>query len=332
MEDFAAGSRRLLPRRRLLAAGLGGALLAPAARAQVPAGARPLTLVLPFSPGAPPDAVARILSEALGRRLGQPAVIDNRSGASGNIGAEFAARAAPDGNTLMVHTSTLAMNVSLYRSIPYDPITSFAPVATLVEVDFALVAHTSAATDFAGFLQRARARPGAMNYASPGVGTPHHLCMELFKRQANVELTHVPYRGTAGAVTDLVAGTVGVMFMPAPAAVELARDDRLRILAVAADAHLPNIPAVPTVAEAGVPGVTMRDWFALFAPARTPPDTLRRLNEAINAVLASPEAARALEAQGYTVVGGTPEALRDRVATAVPRWAKVVRDANITAD
>lgn len=314
----------------LLAAAAGAAILPPAARAQ--AGGRALTLIVSSSAGAPPDAVARVLAEGLARRLGRPVVVDNRPGASGNIAAEAAARAAPDGDTLLVHTTALAMNASLFRTLPYDPATSFAPVAALVEMDYALAAHASAGASLAEFLALARARPGAVNYASPGVGTPIHLAMELFKRQASVDLNHVPYRGAAGAVADLVAGNVGAMFLPAPAAAELARGGRVRVLAVAAERRLEGLPAVPTLAEEGVPEVVMRDWFALFAPGRTPPEAVARLNEAVNAVLAAPETARALGAQGYAVVGGAPEALRERVAAAIPRWARVVREAGITAD
>ncbi len=304
-----------------------------AARAHGLAGPRPVTIVVPYTPGSPPDVIARVVGEGMSRRLGRPVVVENRPGASGNIGTEVVARAAPDGNTLLVQATTLAMNVSLFRTIPYDPIASFAPVATLMETEGALLLNAAlGGGNLSEFIARAKARPGALNYASPGVGTPHHLAMELFKRRAGVDLSHVPYRGLAPAITDVIAGQVSCMFIHTPPAVELNRDERVRVAAVTAAARLPYLANVPTLTEGGVTGVIMRDWYGLFAPAGTPPDVVARLNEAANAVLATPETTRALVAQGYEVIGGTPDALRERVAIAIPRWAAVVRDAGITAD
>ena len=322
----------VLPRRAALAAGL--ALGTPGIlRAQGVAGVRPITIIVPYTPGAPPDVIARAVGDGLSRRLGRPVVVENRPGASGNIGTEAVARAAPDGNTLLVQATTLSMNVSLFRNIPYDPVASFAPIATLMETEGTLALNASAGgTSLPEFLSRARARPGALNYASPGVGTPHHLAMELFTPRAGVDVSHVPYRGLAGAITDILAGHIATMFIHTPQAVELARDGRVRVVAVTSEARLPYLPAIPTLAEQGVTGVVMRDWYGLFAPAGTPAETIARLNEAVNAVMTSPDALRTLVAQGYEVVGGTPEALRERVAVAIPRWAAVVKDAGITAE
>ena len=325
-----------VPRRAMLAGGLAGGLagLVPAlAGAQGLVGPRPVTIIVPYTPGSPPDVIARAVGEGMSRRLGRPVVIENRPGASGNIGTEAVARAAPDGNTLLVQATTIAMNVSLFRSIPYDPVASFAPVATLMETEGTLVLNAQAGgNSLAELLSRARARPGGLNYASPGVGTPHHLAMEMFKRRAGVDLTHVPYRGLSGAVTDIVAGHVAAMFIHTPPAVELNKDERVRVVAVTSEARLPYLPNVPTLAEGGVTGVIMRDWYGLFAPAGTPPEVIARLNEAANSVFQGPDPLRALVAQGYEVVGGTPEALRERVAVAIPRWAAVVREAGITAE
>jgi len=325
----AARSHPPVVRRALLAA-LAASLATPAASA--PGDRQPITLITPFTPGAPPDIVARILAEGLQKRLGQPVVVDNRPGASGNIGAGLAARAAPDGRTLLVHTTTLAMNPGLYATLPYDPVASFAPVAALTEVDYALVLHPSGGADLAEFVARARARPEGLNYASPGIGTPHHLVMELFEREGGLRLLHVPYRGTAGAVTGVLTGEVQAMFMPVSGAAELLRGSPLRAAAVAGPARLALLPGTPTLAESGLPGVTMRDWFGLFAPAATPADTLARLNEATNAVLSSPEAAQALQAQGYGILGGTAEAFGRRLAADLERWGSLVREAGITAD
>ncbi|MGX9964885.1 Bug family tripartite tricarboxylate transporter substrate binding protein [Roseomonas sp. F4] len=291
-----------------------------------------MTLIVPFTPGAPPDVVARIVAEGMQRRLGNAVVVENRPGASGNIGADAVARATPDGHTLLVHTTTLVMNASLYRALTYDPLHSFAPITAMVDVDYALVLHPSGGASFEAFLARARAQPGVLNYASPGVGTPHHLTMELFKRAAAVDVTHVPYRGTGPAVTDLLAGQVAAMFMPVNAALELARGGLVHTVAVASEARLSLMPDVQTVAELGVPGVTIRDWFALLAPARTPAPIIERHAEVARAVLASPEVVRTLTAQGFNVLGGPPEALGATMAADLERWASVIRSANITTD
>ncbi|MCR0982996.1 Bug family tripartite tricarboxylate transporter substrate binding protein [Roseomonas populi] len=329
--DLASPPPRLARRRLLLASGA-AAMLATPAIAQTANGRQPVTIIVPFTPGAPPDIVARVLAEGLQKRLGQPVVVDNRPGASGNIGAGLVARAAPDGHTLMVHTTTLVMNAGLYASLPYDPLASFAPIAMLTEVDYALVLHPSGGADLAEFITRARARPEALNYASPGIGTPHHLLMELFQRQAGLRLLHVPYRGTAGAVTGVTAGEVQAMFMPVSGAAELTRGGPLLAAAVTAPARLALLPEALTLAESGVEGVTVRDWFGLLAPSRVSPAALEGLNEAVNAVLAAPETVQALESQGYNVAGGTAEAFRRRMATDMERWGSLVREAGITAD
>lgn len=316
-----------------LGAALAGA--APAARAWAQGlSARPVAVIVPYSPGTPPDIVARIMTEALQRRWSQPFVVDNRPGASGNIGTEAATRTAPDGHALLVTACTIATNASLFRKLPYDPVASLAQIALLASIDFALVAHPSAGATVAEFLDRARRSPGRLNSACPGVGTPHHLAMELFKQRSGIDVAHVPYRGAAGAVSDILAGNVAAMFIPANSAVELAKDGRARILAVAAESRPPHAPDAPTMAEAGVAGVVVRDWYALFAPAGTgtPAEVVRRYNEAVNAALAAPEVAGALAGQGMTVIGGPPERLRDRLAANLGAWAKVIREAGITAD
>lgn len=294
--------------------------------------ARPVTLVVPYAPGTPPDVVARLVAEAMQRAWSQPFVADNRPGASGNIGTAAVARAAPDGHTLVVTAGTMAMNVSLFRTLSYDPLTSFAPIALLASVPFALIAHPTAGATMAEFLSLARASPGRIHYGSPGVGTPHHIGMELFRQRAGIDVVHVPYRSAAGAVSDILGGQIGVMLIPISQAVELSRAGRVRILAVATEQRLPQVPDAPTMAEAGVPNMLMTDWYGVYAPAGTPPDTLRRLNETVNQVLASPATLQALAAQGMTPLGGTPERLRDHLASQITRWATVIRDANITAD
>ncbi|TPG52409.1 tripartite tricarboxylate transporter substrate binding protein [Roseomonas nepalensis] len=321
---------RGIPRRTALGATLGAALAAPALAQGI--STRPITLMTPFSAGSPPDFVARLMADGLARRWNQPFVVDNRVGASGNIGTQAVARAAPDGHTLMVTASTLVMNVSLFRNLPYDPVGSFAPVAELATVGFGLLLHPSAGASAVEFVAGAKARPGSVNYGSPGVGTPHHLAMEMFRQRSGIQLTHVPYRGAAGAVTDLLAGQVAAMFVPIGSARELAKDNRVRLVAVASDARLAAAPEVPTLAEVGLAAMDMRDWYGLFAPAGTQPEILAKLNATANEVLAAPDVLAALSAQGMTAVGGPADRLRADVAGDLARWAGVVREAGITPE
>ncbi len=316
-----------IPRRAALAA-FGAALAAPA----IAQGSRPVTVIVPFSPGAPPDLVGRLIAEGLARRTGQPHVVDNRVGASGNIGTAAAARAAADGTTLMITTNTLVMNVPLFRSLPYDPVASFAPVAELGTIGFGLLLHPSGGASVAEFVARAKARPGALNYGSPGIGTPQHLGMELLRQRAGIDVTHIPYRGFAGATTDLLSGQVAALFSTIGAARELASGGRIHLVAVASAARLPIVPEVPTFAEAGVGGLEMAAWYGLFVPAGAPQAIVARLNAAANEVLASPEISAAMAAQGITVTGGPPERLRDLVAADLPRWTAMVRDAGIAPE
>jgi len=319
-----------ISRRLALGSAFGAALAAPAVAQGL--STRPVTVIVPFSAGSPPDVVARLVAEGFARRWNQPFVVDNRTGASGNIGAQAAARAAPDGHTLMVTASTLVMNASLFRQLPYEPVGSFAPVAGLATVGFGLLLHPSGGANAAEFVARAKARPGAINYGSPGVGTPHHLAMELFRQRAGIDVAHVPYRAVAGAVADLLAGQVAAMFVPIGSARELARDNRLGLVAVASAQRLAAAPDVPTLAEAGLPAMEMRDWYGLFAPAGTPAEIVSRLNATAGGILAAPEAAAALTAQGMAAVGGPPDRLRQDIAADLARWAGVVRDAGITPE
>ncbi len=317
-----------MPDRRTLfrVSGAAGVALAAPALAQT---ARPVTVIVPFSPGAPPDLVGRLIADGMARRTGTPHVVDNRVGASGNIGTGAAARATPDGTTLMVTTNTFVLNVPMFRNVPYDPVTSFAPVAQIGNVDMGMLLHPSGGATLADFIARAKARPGAVNYGSPGIGTPHHLGMELFAQRAGIEVTHVPYRGFAGATADLLSGQVTALFSTLGAAKTLSDEGRVRLVAVAAPARAPTVPDVPTFAEGGVPGVEMAGWYGLFAPAATPPATLARLNAVVNEVLALPEVRATMAGQGMTPVGGPPERLRDLVAADLARWTAVVRAAGI---
>src|SRR3954465_15795608 len=246
-------------------------------------------LNVPFTAGTGPDLLARILGEELRQRWNQPVIVENKPGASGNIGTQAAARANPDGQTLLVTVNTFVMNASLYRSLPYDPETSFVPIVEIATGVLALVVHPSLGVgSFAEFLAAARAKPGEINYASPGRGTPQHLAMELLKLTAQVNLTHIPYAGSAGAVKDLAGGHVSAMFLPVHTALPLAESGNIRILAVGSEKRAHQAPQVPTLAELGVADFDVDLWYAVLAPAGTPDDVVARYNTAFNEILAPP--------------------------------------------
>jgi len=320
--------------RRAVAAG-SFALAAGAAFAQVPAAGPdgPVTVVVPYTPGSGPDFLARLASPFLGGRLGQPVVVDNRPGASGNIGTAGVARAVPDGRTLMLQPNTFVMNPSLFRTVPYDPVRAFAPIALLARGDLALVVNPDVpARDARAFADLARARPGALDYATPGNGTPQHLGMALFALTARAELTHIPYRGAAPALTDLLGKRVAAAVLPVHTALPHVRDGNIRMLAVGGEARSAAAPDVPTLIEAGFPGVRVDLWFGLLGPAGLPEPLVRRVNADLNAWLAEPATAEALRDQGMTPAPTTPEAFADLIARDHARWAAVIRDARITAE
>src|SRR3954467_755560 len=264
-----------------------------------------IRLNVPFSPGTGPDLLARILSEELRQRWNQPVIVENKPGASGNIGADAAARAVPDGNTLLVTVNTLVMNASLYRSIPYDPEKNFAPIVEIATGVLALVVHPSINVNtFPELIALARSKPGEINYASPGRGTPQHLAMELLKLTAKINLTHIPYPGSAGAVKDLAGGHVSAMFLPVHTALPLAASGDIRILAVGSEKRAHQAPQVPTLAELGVADFDVDLWYAVLAPAGTPDDVVARYNTAFNEILAQPNVRTSLDRQGLVAQGG----------------------------
>jgi tripartite-type tricarboxylate transporter receptor subunit TctC len=292
-----------------------------------------IRLNVPFSPGTGPDLLARILGEELRQRWNQPVIVENKPGASGNIGTQAAARATPDGQTLLVTVNTFVMNASLYRSIPYDPEKSFEPIAEIATGILALVVHPSLnVTTFPEFIALARGKPGEVNYASPGRGTPQHLAMELLKLTAQINLTHIPYPGSAGALKDLAGGHVSAMFLPIHTALPLAETGQIRILAVGSQARAPQAAQVPTLAELGVTGFDVDLWYAVLAPAGTPKAIVDRYNVVFNEILAQPGVREVLGKQGLIAQGGAPERLAELIAKDRLRWAKVVKDAEITSE
>jgi tripartite-type tricarboxylate transporter receptor subunit TctC len=322
-------TRRNLSRRQFGKAAL-GLTLVPRPLAAEKLSDRPITIVVPFTAGTGIDILARILGEELQQRWGQAVTIENRPGASGNIGSQYAATRPPDGHTLMMTVNTFVMNVSLFKSVPYDPQKSFAPIAEVAIGALALAVHPSVAAPSAqALVALAKANPSKITYASPGRGTPQHLAMELLKLTAQIELVHVPYSGSAGAVRDLVGGHVGAMFIPLHTVLPLARDQQLRLLAVGSDVRSALAPEVPTFAEEGLAGINIDLWYALLAPADTPPDIIGRYNQVVNDILRTPKVRDALTAQGLSARGGSPADLAQLIASDMARWAKVVKDAKI---
>ena len=294
---------------------------------------RPIFIVVPFTPGSGPDVLARIVGEEIRKRWNQPVVIDNRAGASGNIGAQAASRAAPDGHTLVLSVNTFLMNAALYKSLPYDPVKSFDPIVELATGSLVLAVHPSTpAKTTRELIDYAKANPGTLTYASPGRGTPQHLAMELFKLTAGVDLTHVPYTGSAGAVKDLTGGHVNAMFIPVHTVLPLAADNQVHLLALGSEQRSTLAPDVPTLSEQGLSGFEVDLWYALSAPAGTPKDIIDRYNATVNEILTAPDVKEQLSKQGLVPVGGTPQRLADLIAKDLPRWAKVVKEAGITPE
>jgi tripartite-type tricarboxylate transporter receptor subunit TctC len=324
------GLRGVLP--ALLAALLVGALVgAPCMAQSWPA--RTITIIVPFTPGTGVDAIARGMAQRLSERLGVSLVVDNRAGASGNIGHELVARSAPDGYTLLVTAATFVNNAAVNRNLRYDPLRQFAPIVMLASgAQTLVVGPGSTARNVKELVSHARSQPGKLFYGTPGNGTPHHLAMELFKLESGVELVHVPYKGFGGAVSDLIGGRLEAMVMPSSAAVPYVQNNQLRVLAVVATERSAVFPNAPTLAEEGYPKVVASNWYALLAPAGTPVEILGRLNSHANAILADATMRESLTKQGFATAGGTPERLASLMKSDLERWTRVAAAANIKAD
>ena len=297
-----------------------------------PAG-RTITIVVPFTPGTGPDILARTIGEEIQKRWNQPVVIDNKPGASGNIGTQIVARADPDGLTLLMTSNPFTANISLLKDVPYDPLKSFVPIIEPGYGVLALAVHPSLpVSSVQEFIDYAKARPGQIDYGSPGIGTPHHLAMELLKLSAKIDVKHIPYRGSAGAVTDLTGGHVKAGFMAVHLALPLAQSDRMRLLGAASLQRAKVKPDLPTLDEQGLSGFDVPLWYGLLAPAGTPREIVMRYNTVVNEILQQPKAVETLAKQGLTVAGGTPERFGQFLAADVAKWQKVVKDAGIGAE
>jgi tripartite-type tricarboxylate transporter receptor subunit TctC len=298
-----------------------------------PGPGRYITIVVPFSLGTGPDILARLLGQKLAERWSTSVIVDNKPGASGNIGTELVAKAPGDGYTLMMTATTFALNAALSKAARYDPLKSFAPVSLVAvgALAFAVSTDTPART-LKEFVALAKARPGALNYASSGNGTPQHLTMELFKLAADINVTHVPYKDSAAATRDLAGGHVNAMIFPVNTAAPLVRAGKARALAVFGNERSSVFPDAPTMKEDGFTSVEAHVWYALLAPAPTPPEIVQKLNGEMSSILGSADVREILSRQGLVAVGGEPGKLTDMVKSDLERWTRLIAAAHIKVD
>jgi len=303
------------------------------AGAQTAYPAKPIRLILPFPPGGSTDIVARLVGQKLTESWGQPVLVENRPGAGGNIAAETAARAAPDGYTLFQVNVANAIGATLYPKLAYDLIASFAPVIQLATTPYVLLAHPAVpAKNTAELIALAKARPGQLNYASAGGGSATHLSGELLKSMAGVNIVHVPYKGTGPAVTALLSGEVDLYFATVPAALPLVEAKKLRALGVTSARRSLLLREVPAIAEAGLKGYETSTWHGILAPASTPPEVVVKLNSEIARILAQPAVKERLVGQGLDPVGGTPEQFGAYLKAEISKWAGVVKASGARAE
>ena len=293
-----------------------------------------IKLICPFPPGGAVDIASRAIANELSKLLGQTVTVDNRPGAGGNIGGAEAVRSAPDGYTLFMTTSGIsAINPALYSKMPFDPLKDLAPVAALVSLSNVLVLHPSVkASSVAEVIAMAKAQPGKINYASSGSGTSIHMSAEMFKFMTKSDMTHIPYKGSAPAVTDLLGGQVMMMFDNIPSALPHIKAGKLHALATTGAKRDPALPDLPTIAEAGVAGYEAGVWFGLTVPAATPKDVIARLNDAANKGIKSPDFVKRMTDLGYIIMGGTPEHMGDLLKAEVVRWTPIVKASGAKAD
>ena len=294
---------------------------------------QPVRLIVPFTAGTGMDTIARAVAPKLAQQLGQGVVVQNVPGASGNIGTDQVAKGAPDGYTLLVGANTMLMASQLYANVPFDPLKDFAPVSMAAYGTLMLVANPKTGIKtVADVLQAVRAKPGSLSYGSPGIGTPHHMAMELFKNHSKTFMLHVPYRGTAGYTQDLLSGEINVGFLPVHIAQGFVASGRLNALAVGSAKRHPVAPSVATLEELGQKGVEVDMWYAFLAPAKTPAAVVARLNAEIAAILKLPEIQTQLGRAGLDAVSSSPEDLGTTMRKDYPRWGAVIKANGIKAE
>lgn len=309
------------------ALGLASILAPPSAASAQDYPSHVIRLILPQPPGGAIDLIARTLAEPLSEQMKQPVIVENRPGANGGIAAADVARSTPDGYTLFMAVDTnLVVNPTLYSDLPYDPFRDFAPISVLTRTELVLVANPKLpANNVRELIAYAKANPGKLNYASIGLGTQQHLGMELFKLMTDTKITQIEYRGTAPAITDVMAGRADIMITGPPSAKAMAQSGKLKLLAVTGKQRHPLMPAVPTVAESGVPGYEVTGWFGVLAPARTPAPILDRLTAEIHKAVADPRFRQTMTNAGLEVVGSTPAQMLLLMRSDTEKWAQVIK-------
>jgi len=307
-------------------------IVAPAAAQNYPV--KTVRLIAPFAPGGATDVLARLAAQKLGERWGQSVIVDNRAGAGGNIGAEAAVRSVPDGYTLLVAGAPHAINMTLYRNLTYDLARDLVAINRIAGYPSAIVVHPSVpANSVKELIQLAQARPGDLNFGSPGPGSPNRLAVELFMIMANVKMTHIPYKGGSGQmVTDLVAGHVQLASIGLPPSMEYVKAGRLRAIAVTSTKRSPLLPDVPTVSESGLPGFDVTSWYGVFAPVALPRSLVTRVNGDISAILEAPDLRERLQRMDAEPSPLSPEDFARFVREEIAKWAKVVKASGATAD
>ena len=295
---------------------------------------RPIRLIVPYEPGGPTDATARAFNTRVGAALGQPLLIENRPGAGSIVGSDLVAKAAPDGQTILLFTAANTMNITLIKNLPYDMVKDFAPITMLVRLPSIVVVHPAlAAKSVKELIAYAKSHPGELSYASAGNGTPMHLAGELLKSMANLDIVHVPYKGSAPALTDLVAGRVQLSLIgSSPALLSIIQSGKLRALATTNEARSALLPDLPTVGESGLAGFQSEGWHGLAAPARTPSPVVAKLYREIDIALRDPEVKAVLQRNGAEPVGMPPEEFAKTIKSEIDKWAKVVQTAKLKSE
>jgi tripartite-type tricarboxylate transporter receptor subunit TctC len=327
-------TQRLAPsRRRVLAALAAAAAAAPFAVLAQGMSKRPVRIIVPFTPAAGPDIVARLLAPRLQARRDQPFFVENRPGASGTIGTEVVVKSPPDGHTIMVGPASILTAPHLYPKISYDVVKDLTAVTNVGSTSLALVVHKSAPVSTAQeFIAWVKSQPGKLNYGSPGNGTHHHLCMELLKLQAGLDIVHVPYKGSAPAENDLIAGIIPTMFLPVHVALPKIKAGQIKVLGESLKERHPLFPDIPSLHEQGVTGYDVDLWLGVWAPPGLPADILAKYNSDIRAIVAQPEMREQLAGQGLVPNTGTPEQFAKLVKEDFEKWGRVIREARIKAD
>ena len=294
---------------------------------------KPIKIIVPFPAGGTVDFFARVISTKLSEALGQSVLVENRSGAGGNIAAEAVAKAAPDGYTLLMGSEIIAINTSLYSKIGYDPVKDLAPITLVGTVPNILIVHPGLPINsVAELIALAKKTPGKISFASTGQGTSTHLSSELFKLMANVDMLHVPYKGGPPAIADLISGQVNMMFINMPTGITHVRSGKAKILAVSSIKRVAQLPDVPTVDQSGVKGFETSAWSGLYAPAATPADIINRLNVEVVKILKQPSVREQLMAQGAEPVGDTPEEFSRFTLAEISKWAKIIKISGAKVD